>query len=132
MRVNKHIITKWANALRSGKYKQTKHTLQDVKGYCCLGVACDLFIPNPRIGSIDGYLYGSHPIAQPNAPKWLHDINEDFFIRTGMLLSQLNDDGISVMTIGNGTDFEYTKINSLTFDEIADLLEAVYIHKFLD
>lgn len=126
------VIKKWTDALRSGKYKQTKNTLQDAKGYCCLGVACDLFIPNPRISSIDGYLFGAHPSAQTDAPKWLRDINGDFFRRTGMLLTLLNDKGIGDTTLGNGTKYKFTKIGSLTFDEIADLLEAVYIHKVLD
>ena len=33
----------WVAALRSGEYEQTKHVLQDHYGYCCLGVACDVF-----------------------------------------------------------------------------------------
>lgn len=34
---------KWVKALRSGKFKQARHTLgnQD-RGYCCLGVACSI------------------------------------------------------------------------------------------
>jgi hypothetical protein len=34
---------KWVNALRSGKYQQTNSYLRDSEGYCCLGVACDLY-----------------------------------------------------------------------------------------
>ncbi len=34
---------KWVKALRSGEYKQIKGTLQNKNGYCCLGVACDLY-----------------------------------------------------------------------------------------
>lgn len=34
--------TKLVAALRSGKYTQTKSRLRDNKGYCCLGVACDV------------------------------------------------------------------------------------------
>ena len=36
---------KLVDALRSGKYKQTKHALHTVAddGYCCLGVACDVY-----------------------------------------------------------------------------------------
>lgn len=30
----------WVNALRSGEYKQTRETLYDGAGYCCLGVLC--------------------------------------------------------------------------------------------
>ena len=40
---------KWADALESGKYKQTKGVLYDGDGYCCLGVAAVLagekFVP---------------------------------------------------------------------------------------
>ena len=34
---------KWVAALRSGDYDQTKSFLRDDKGFCCLGVACDLY-----------------------------------------------------------------------------------------
>ena len=34
---------KWVAALRSGEYAQTRSWLRDGKGYCCLGVACDLY-----------------------------------------------------------------------------------------
>ena len=34
---------KWVAALRSGEYKKTKHRLRDEKGFCCLGVACDVY-----------------------------------------------------------------------------------------
>lgn len=30
-------------ALRSGEYKQTQNQLYNGDGYCCLGVACDIF-----------------------------------------------------------------------------------------
>lgn len=32
----------WVDALRSGKYNQTTGYLQDARGFCCLGVACDI------------------------------------------------------------------------------------------
>lgn len=39
----------WIKALRSGDYKQTKHTLMvniddSGVGFCCLGVACDVYL----------------------------------------------------------------------------------------
>ena len=40
------IKRKWVEALRSGKYAQTKSHLRDEHGYCCLGVLCDLIAPN--------------------------------------------------------------------------------------
>ena len=32
----------WVAALRSGEYQQGFGKLRDTKGYCCLGVLCDL------------------------------------------------------------------------------------------
>ena len=29
--------------MRSGEYRQSKYALRDDKGFCCLGVACDLY-----------------------------------------------------------------------------------------
>lgn len=34
--------TKWVEALRSGKYKQTTGLLKDAEGYCCLGVLASI------------------------------------------------------------------------------------------
>lgn len=33
---------KWVKALRSGKYKQGAGYLNSVRGFCCLGVLCDI------------------------------------------------------------------------------------------
>ena len=33
---------KWLEALRSGRYPQTREKLRDKVGFCCLGVACDI------------------------------------------------------------------------------------------
>lgn len=37
---------KWVEALRSGKYKQTRRSLHDDNGFCCLGVACAVAVEN--------------------------------------------------------------------------------------
>lgn len=34
----------WVEALRSGKYDQTKNTLRRGDSFCCLGVLCDLYL----------------------------------------------------------------------------------------
>ena len=39
---------KLVEALRSGKYPQTDRALRDREGYCCLGVACDLYRKHER------------------------------------------------------------------------------------
>lgn len=35
---------KWVEALRSGKYPQSRDFLQNRQGYCCLGVLCELAV----------------------------------------------------------------------------------------
>lgn len=42
----------WVAALRSGEFKQTNSCLRDGRGYCCLGVACELAV---RAGVIQSY-----------------------------------------------------------------------------
>lgn len=42
--MNQAIKERWVNALDSGKYKQVRGALHNDKGYCCLGVLCDLYI----------------------------------------------------------------------------------------
>jgi hypothetical protein len=46
--MNEEIKQKWVAALRSGKYSQTRETLQDENGFCCLGVLCEVMkLPKP-------------------------------------------------------------------------------------
>ena len=108
-------LKKWIAALDSGEYKQGQLQLQDGFGYCCLGVACKVLIPNASLWTSDeGRIRGTVPKSQPASPAWLIEINLDFDKKTGVLLSSLNDSG------------------DYTFPEIATLLELVYIHKMLD
>lgn len=105
---------KWLNALWSGEYKQTRNELQNYGGFCCLGVACNLFIkPELQIRKL-GFLYGQYPIHQDAAPNWLKSVSLDFQIRTkGHGLPSLNDH------------------HMLTFSEIADVLYSIYILEVL-
>ena len=115
MKPNKRDIEKWCKALRSGEHKQTKYRLQDDKGHCCLGVACDIFIPKTKKELYgDVYLRGRIPWAQSHSPEWLSCIDELIAEKTGKYLTHLND------------------IYDFSFDEIADILEAVYIHEVLE
>lgn len=125
MEPSKKQIMTWVNALRSGEYKQTKHHLQDKKGYCCLGVACDIFIPKKdRIYDKNNFLLGFTPQAdQPNSPNWLKQISDKVQNKSGISLLDLNDK----LLYENGSVYY-----SLTFDEIADVLQAIYIERVLD
>lgn len=117
---NKKSIKVWCEALRSGKYRQGIGSLQSEEGYCCLGVACYIFIPErQKEYSMFGELKGLTPHHQENAPVWLKQVNLDFRDLMGVELAALNDKGID-------------SLSSFTFDEIVDLIEAVYIHEVLN
>lgn len=123
-------IRKWVRALRSGKYNQGEFALQSAKGFCCLGVACKIFIPRDKLELTDPVfgtprLSGFTPLNQSCAPKWLRMINNDFLSRTGIELSVLNDCGVN---IHKAPTLGISPVLPLTFDEIADMLELVYIH----
>lgn len=122
---------KWLNALRSGKYKQTKRSLQNDKGFCCLGVACDVFIPKGKreVYLKTGFLIGILPIFQKASPYWLRKINDDFGIKTEhrWYVGQeaiIDTDAYRLVTLNDLLNF--------TFEEIADTLEAVYLWNVLE
>lgn len=106
----KENIEIWVEALRSGKYGQTQYTLQDNNGYCCLGVACELFIPKERRQLTNqNYLKGELPTEQGAAPQWLKEVEDDLFGPDSRLLTELNDN------------------DAKSFNEIAALLEEKYL-----
>ena len=109
---------RWIKALRSGKYKQTQKHLRDADldtdepGYCCLGVACDLYAQTHKRGAWDEY--GSFVIGDieedselpDRVAKWLGIKSTlGYNSVTGLSLIHLNDD------------------DGLTFAEIADHIE---------
>jgi hypothetical protein len=58
-REQKRRIGSWVTALRSGRYSQAIGKLKDHSGYCCLGVACDVFRKaKKRQGEAHGWDYG--------------------------------------------------------------------------
>ena len=106
---------KWIEALRSGEYKQTTGMLENFSGFCSLGLACKTLIPeNNLVLNRPLFIFGKMPANQKNAPEWLKEINCNFMFKTSKDLVDLNDR------------------EKFTFNEIADCLEAVYIHKVLD
>lgn len=123
-------LKKGIKALRSGKYAQTEGALNNKDGFCCLGVMCSVNIPKEKLKlNDDKFIDGDFPSDQPKAPKWLKDLNNDFEDRTDVKLSTLNDDGVPTHA-GTVLMKEHGR-KKFTFDEIADLLEAVYVLKVL-
>ena len=136
MKYNKKDIRKWIKALRSGKYKQGKASLQSAEGFCCLGVACDIFIPqDKKILSGANRMTGTFPNYQLHAPEWLKKINNDFaeknLIEIGGFqhstsISDMNDNFPSRNAELQREHF------SMNFDEIADMIQLVYLEGAFD
>lgn len=129
---NEAVIQKWVDALESGEYQQTIGALRRTeaspgypKGFCCLGVLCDLavregVIPEGKPRKVDGgeLIYGDDRNRSSQAlpltvSKWAgisaYPKAYDPTLRRSDRLSYLND------------NYGYS------FHEIADLIRAEYL-----
>jgi len=109
---------KWLGYLRGGEFKQTKSTLKDSEGFCCLGVLCQLHADMHPDGcdlgfhenGSGGFSYLGVPgTLPPQVQEWAgigHTNPEVVVNRKGrdLSLAMLNDSGF-------------------TFDQIADVIE---------
>jgi hypothetical protein len=121
-------IAKWVETLRSGEFGQTQGALQKEDGFCCLGVACKVFIPAKKLilkDDEEGLMYGEMPNDQDHAPKWLKEIDSDFEDRIGFNLPSLNDYFVNIYA--ENDDQDDVRLKSLTFNEIADLIQLIYL-----
>lgn len=139
----KRQLVEWIDALRSGEFGQSEGVLQDIDGFCCLGVACHVLIPREKLKlEYDemNIMAGSAPQEQPASPKWLNKINKDFHKRTGVSLMDMNDNGFFKSDVVAESDdlvvdqdvYNEHFRGNFTFEEIAQHLEDVYINEVLD
>ncbi len=103
---------KWVEALRSGKYKQTRSVLRDRVGFCCLGVACDLYAQeHPRAKWEDGYFMDKADTLPKTVQKWL-----------GLRVEDGSTDAESLVDFNDGN--KDLDVRPHTFNEIADIIES--------
>lgn len=95
--MDQEMKAKWIEALRSGRYLQARERLRAGKGFCCLGVLCDLVDP----AAWEGERWGDATSVLPMAINNKYNINGD----QENVVAKMNDDGSS-------------------FAEIADYIEA--------
>ena len=116
--MKKEVKDLWVQALRSGKYPQTTGRLHDNKGFCCLGVLCDVAIKNGlpvqvakslRPGGLTVFLYDDVVGSLPESvQEWAGVKGENPCIDYAITCTQANDDA------------------ELSFAQIADLVEKNY------
>lgn len=123
--MKKNLAMKWANALRSGKYKQGKFKLyrkdylSGEEEYCCLGVLDKLCgSKNIKAISRDATL----PESLIKFP--LLNTSDGEITSLGFItLSALNDEGIKKSIEDNCNEENKGPLN---FDEIADIIQICY------
>ena len=108
---------KLVEALRSGEYTQTDRALRDKDGYCCLGVACDLYRktekPDEQWEPVEGRRIWEFMNASGELPEevmnWL-----GFATVGGGLAEEADEEYNTLMCMNdNGKSFEF----------IADVIE---------
>lgn len=115
----------WLVALRSGEYQQARGALRTPTGYCCLGVACDLYMKQTGDGRWENWTGASlsHQIFSASGEG--HETEPPTAVRNWLGLSgdigqytEWQDDG--------KVDTALTEKNDMgaTFSEIADIIES--------
>lgn len=112
-KVNKSRIRRLVKALRSGKYNQTQGALRLSDGFCCLGVACDVYRKRGRWRAMDGLHRKMFLGAQNDLPleamRWFgFEQTNPVICEDRTTLASENDAGKS-------------------FNEIADLIEDNFL-----
>ena len=111
---------KWDAALRSGEYKQAKHTMYDPKtnGYCCLGVLQHCLsgeveeseggkftykqVPSTYwCDSLGIKMFTYQPGYHPGATQKTFDTSTNPMTNTGKSVAEMNDSGKSFVEIAD-------------------------------
>ncbi|KGM36160.1 hypothetical protein [Inquilinus limosus] len=112
----------WVAALRSGQYKQTTDTLKDDYGFCCLGVACDVYA---KLEPETGASWDGDTFVTPN-----HDDDQNDATLPTLVRNWLGLDGFSGPLTREATlatcAASLANLNDdkgFTFAQLADVIE---------
>lgn len=126
---NKERIKLWVDALRSGKYKQTRKVLSDGEGYCCLGVACEVAYQNGL--NISRVTSDTKTLLCNDTPT---GSAVQFDRETGYLPMTVADwyglDSRNPWVEYDGMSYTLIQLNddgAFTFDDIADVIEKRFL-----
>jgi hypothetical protein len=106
-------MKKVVKALRSGEYKQTRETLQDENGYCCLGVMCAVF--EKETGRALARTFGRDDIERIGG----EDLDAQEGVQRWVGLHDSEGGNTSIHSLVRLNDSE-----GYTFLEIADFIES--------
>jgi hypothetical protein len=116
MSMDADVKAKWLEALRSGKYTQTRSYLKDSRGYCCLGVLCEIqdVEYEPGLDSEGAYRFDFRSFSENESQLDVRNNfpTEDFLESVGLRslfasdLAVYNDEGYSFEYIANWIEKE--------------------------
>ena len=128
--MKQEIKEKWIAALRSGEYRQTKGRLHDANGYCCLGVLTDLCArekgaewedPDDDDGAYAMNGCEMHPPL--GVVKWAGLSTDDPYVDTPEEMNGEFGSCVCLTQLNDGVNYGATHFSSLTFAQIADVIE---------
>ena len=102
-------MKKVVKALRSGGYAQTRESLQDRYGYCCLGVMCDVYREETGVElelNSDGDINGGHLADQVGVKEWVGLKSSNGRSRYNTSLVTMNDEGKTFLEIADFIESE--------------------------
>jgi len=91
--LDKELVTKWVDALESGKFNQVVGALRgrdcnDEIGYCCLGVLAEVIEPNAWMSSSRR----EHPLQNPDGDELLDESQIEMSRSLQGKYAQMNDE----------------------------------------
>ena len=125
-------------ALRSGHYKQTDGFLRDYRGFCCLGVMCELLNPNRWVrydsshyawGEADYYLSHETAIKFDVTPQI--DLKEGIREYPKSVAYRGNDMPLRNLIVNGRPSLAALNDLGLSFNDIANILEYAVEHNLI-
>jgi hypothetical protein len=123
--MNSQVKEKWIAALRSGEYSQGDGKLRSDKGFCCLGVLCDLYAQEPFT---QGWKFnGEYEESPLPMDYWYFDGESEFLPESVMKWAGLEANCPEV-AVDTDEDVVYDLIANLndtgySFSTLADIIE---------
>lgn len=109
-------IKKWVETLRSGGYMQGRGLLIKENSYCCLGVACKI---KGVKSDGHGFFIGKERRSLSPCSNWFKE-EYGFNYEDGVVLDPTYGK-VDLMFVNDEYEF--------TFEKIADVIEACFIHR---
>ena len=91
MKMLEDVKKNWLEALRSGRYLQSRSKLRSESGFCCLGVLCDILDPDAWTNEIFGRKWGPDQLGMVLSDSMLSNLRIPRSVQS--TLTNKNDTG---------------------------------------